>query len=105
MANTFQRAVNANIGTSLETVHTATNKSVVIGLTLANVTSSSITASVQLTTSGEDPYIIKNIPIPTGSSVEVMAGNKIVMNSGDIIKVSGSAATSVDATMSYMEIS
>jgi len=27
------------------------------------------------------------------------------MNSTDIIKVSGSAATSVDATMSYMEIS
>ena len=105
MANTFQRAVNANIGTSLEEVLEATTKTVVIGLTLANVTGASITASVQLATAGEDPYIIKNIPIPSGSSVEIMAGNKIVMNSGDIINVSGSAATSVDATMSYMEIS
>ena len=104
MANTFQRAVNANIGTSLEAVHTATAKTVVIGLTLANVTGGSITASVQLATAGEDPYIIKNIPIPSGSSVEIMAGNKIVMDSGDIVNVSGSAATSVDATMSYMEI-
>jgi len=105
MANTFQRAVNANIGTSLEEVLEATTKTVVIGLTLANVTGASITASVQLATSGEDPYIIKNIPIPSGSSVEIMAGNKIVMDNGDIINVSGSAATSVDATMSYMEIS
>ena len=104
MANTFQRAVNANIGTALEAVRTATAKTVVIGLTLANVTGGSITASVQLATAGEDPYIIKNIPIPSGSSVEIMGGNKIVMDSGDILNVSGSAATSVDATMSYMEI-
>jgi hypothetical protein len=105
MANTFLRAVNANIGATAEPILTATAKTVVIGLTLANVTGSSITASVQLTTTGEDPYIVKNIPIPSGSSVEIMAGNKIVMNSGDILKVSGSVATSVDATMSYMEIS
>jgi len=105
MANTFQRAVNANIGASLEAVHTATTKTVVIGLTLANVTGGNITASVQLATSGEHPYIIKNIPIPSGSSVEIMAGNKIVMNATDVLKVSGSIATSVDATLSYMEIS
>jgi len=39
-----------------------------------------------------------------GSSVEIMAGNKIVMQTTDILKVSGSATNSVDATMSYMEI-
>ncbi len=102
--NTFKRAVNANIGTTLETVHTATTTTVVIGLTLSNVTGSSITASVQLVTGTESPYIIKNIPIPTGSSVEIMGGNKTVLHNGDIVKVSGSAATSVDATISYMEI-
>jgi len=105
MANTFLRAVNANIGITAEPILTATAKSVIIGLTLANVTGGSITASVQLVTSGEDPYIIKNIPIPSGSSVEIMAGNKIVMNATDVLKVSGSIATSVDATLSYMEIS
>jgi len=107
MANTFKRAVLANIDTALVAVYTvpATTTSVVIGLTLSNVSGASITASAQLATAGDSTYIIKNIPIPSGSSVEIMAGNKIVMETTDSIKVSGSATDSVDATLSYMEIS
>jgi len=106
MANTFKRAVLPNIDTSLVAVYTvpSSTTAVVIGLTLTNILGSSITASVQLATSGDDTYIIKNIPIPSGSSVEIMAGNKIVMETTDALKVSGSLANSVDATMSYMEI-
>ena len=106
MANTFKRKVLANIDTSLATVYTvpSATTTVVIGLTLANVTSGTITADVQLVTSGDDPYIVKSIPIPAGSSVEVMAGNKIVMETTDILKVLGSATNSVDATLSIMEI-
>ena len=106
MSNTFKRAVLANIDTALATVYTvpSTTTTVVIGLTLANITASSITASVQLATAGDDTYIAKDIPLPVGSSVEIMAGNKIVMQTTDILKVSGSATNSVDATMSYMEI-
>jgi len=106
MSNTFKRAVLANIDTALATVYTvpSTTTTVVIGLTLANITASSITASVQLATAGDDTYIVKDIPLPVGSSVEIMAGNKIVMQTTDILKVSGSATNSVDATMSYMEI-
>ena len=106
MANTFKRKVLANIDTSLATVYTvpSATTTVVIGLTLANVTSGSITADVQLVTSGDDPYIVKDIPIPAGSSVEVMSGNKIVMETTDILKVLGSATNSVDATLSIMEI-
>ena len=106
MANTFKRKVLANIDTSLATVYTVpgATTTVVIGLTLANVTSGSITADVQLVTSGDDPYIVKDIPIPAGSSVEVMSGNKIVMETTDILKVLGSATNSVDATLSIMEI-
>ena len=106
MSNTFKRTVLANIDTALATVYTvpSTTTTVVIGLTLANIAASSITASVQLATAGDDTYIVKDIPIPVGSSVEIMAGNKIVMQTTDILKVSGSATNSVDATMSYMEI-
>ena len=110
MANTFKRAVLANIDAALVPVYTVptttpATTSVVIGLTLANVSGASITASAQVVTSGDDTYIIKNIPIPSGSSVEIMAGNKIVLEATDVLKVSGSAVNSVDATMSYMEIS
>ena len=105
MANTFQRAVKADIDATLVDVYVATNKSVVIGLTLTNKLGSSITASAQFVpASGDAPYIIKDVPLPSGSSVEVMAGNKIVMNGTDRIKVKGSATNSVDAILSYMEI-
>jgi hypothetical protein len=113
MANTFKLKTKANIDASLVAVYTAPSgitSTVIIGLTLANITSASITANVQLVTNSttgenaDDPYIVKAIPIPSGSSVEVMAGNKIVMQASDVLKVGGSATNSVDATLSIMEI-
>ena len=106
MANTFKRAVLPNIDAALATVYTvpAATTSVVIGLTLANVLGSSITVSAQLVTAGGTVYVAKNIPIPSGAAIEIMAGNKYVMETGDVLKVSGSATDSVDATLSYMNI-
>ena len=49
-------------------------------------------------------HIVKDIPVPVGSSVEIMAGNKIVLNVGDIIKIDCSVADKLSVTMSYMEI-
>ena len=104
--NTFKRAVLPNIDATLVEVYEvpALTTSVVIGLTLANVTALAITASVQTTVGAVLTYIVKDIPIPPGSSVEIMSGNKIVLEAEDILKVSGSATDSVDATLSYMEI-
>ena len=107
MANTFKRAVLPNIGTALGTVYTvpAVTTTVVIGLTLSNISGGSITATVQLVTAGGTSHIAKDIPIPGGSSIELMAGNKYVMEATDAIKVSGSVVGAIDATMSLMEIS
>jgi hypothetical protein len=112
MANTFKLKTKANIDTSLVAVYTvpASTTAVVIGLTLANITSGSITADVQVVSdtvdveTNTDVYVVKAIPIPAGSSVEVMAGNKIVLQTTDVLKVLGSATNSVDATLSIMEI-
>jgi hypothetical protein len=112
MPNTFKLKTKANIDTSLVAVYTApaSTTTVVIGLTLANVTSASITADVQLVSdtvdveTNTDVYIVKAIPLPAGSSVEIMAGNKIVLKATDVLKVKGSATNSVDATLSIMEI-
>ena len=49
-------------------------------------------------------YVVKAIPLPAGSSVEIMAGNKIILEAGDIVKVKGSATDAVDAILSIMEI-
>jgi len=107
MANTFKRKILANVDTTLDPIYTvpATTTSVVLGLTLANVSGASITASIQLETVGSgNVYIVKNIPIPSGSSIELMAGNKTVMETTDILNISGSAINSIDATLSIMEM-
>tara|TARA_R110002074_G_scaffold198768_2_gene366440 strand:+ start:2618 stop:2959 length:342 start_codon:yes stop_codon:yes gene_type:complete len=112
MANTFKLKTKAGIDASLVTVYTvpADTTTVIIGLTIANVNSGSVTADAKIVTassSGEnadDVYVIKSVPLPTGSSIEVMAGNKIVLEAGDVIQVNGSVTNAVDAILSVMEI-
>ena len=112
MANTFKLKTKANVDASLATVYTvpSSTTTVIIGLTLANVKGASITADAQIVTassSGEnadDVYVVKDIPLPSGSSIEVMSGNKIVLETGDIVKVKGSTTDAVDAILSIMEI-
>tara|TARA_R110002012_G_scaffold94704_2_gene229333 strand:+ start:6220 stop:6561 length:342 start_codon:yes stop_codon:yes gene_type:complete len=112
MANTFKLKTKAGIDASLTTIYTvpSSTTTVIIGLTISNIKGSSVTADAQIvtaSTSGEnadDVYVVKAIPLPAGSSVEVMAGNKIVLETGDIIKVKGSVTDAVDAILSIMEI-
>ena len=117
MANTFKvitRDVAPNASGTPETLYTVQSGSpvIVLGLTLANVHTSQVTGTVQLVstttqtsqTQNTTAHIVKDIPVPVGSSVEIMAGNKIVLNVGDIIKIDCSVTDKVSATMSYMEI-
>ena len=112
MANTFKLKTKAGIDASLVKVYTvpADITTVVIGLTIANIKGASVTADAKIvsdtsdTETNADVYIAKNIPLPAGSSVEVMAGNKIVLQATDEVWVSGSATDAVDAVLSIMEI-
>jgi len=112
MANTFKLKTKAGIDASLVTVYTVpgSTKTVIIGLTIANVKGASVTADAQIVTassSGENAdnvYIAKSIPLPSGSSIEIMAGNKIVLEAGDVVKVKSSVTDGVDAILSVMEI-
>tara|TARA_R110002012_G_scaffold88030_1_gene217247 strand:+ start:97 stop:438 length:342 start_codon:yes stop_codon:yes gene_type:complete len=112
MANTFKLKTKAGIDASLVTLYTvpSSTTTVIIGLTIANVKGASVTADAQIVTassSGEnadDVYLVKNIPLPTGSSIEIMSGNKIVLQTGDIVKIKGSTTDAVDALLSIMEI-
>ena len=120
MANDFKRFTKPSVGTSTgasaDAVYTvpagsgsAALESIVIGITLANKTAAGVTASVFLDNydGTNDVYIVKDATIPAGSSLEVMSGNKIVLQNngttGDILKVSASSATSVDATVTVLE--
>ena len=80
---------------------------IVLGLVLSNIHTSQVTASVTVidsSNSNETSHVIKDAPIPVGSSIEIMSGNKIILEASDIIKVDCSVADKVSATLSIMEI-
>jgi hypothetical protein len=109
MANTFKVKTKLNVGISsgISTIYTvpSSTTAVLVGLTLANTSSNSITATVTLTNNdGDNVTLLKDAPVPTGSSLEMMSGNKIVMEASDILKAYASAGSSLDCTLSLMEI-
>ena len=112
MANTFRLINNAvmpsSAGTADPLYTVGSNKtSVVLGLTLSNVHTAQVTASVTVidsSNSDETSHVIKDAPIPVGGSLEIMSGNKIVLETTDIIKVDCSVSDKISATMSVMEI-
>jgi hypothetical protein len=110
MANTFTRKLSRLVGTSATTVGSYTVPSsttaVVVGLSLTNVTSSAISANVIiLDNAAQSTRLSVNAPISAGSSLVVGGGDqKIVLVTGDQLQVQSSAATSIDAVMSIMEI-
>ena len=108
MANTFKNKQAVNVGTSTVSVYTvpSSTTTTLIGLTLANVSGASITATVAITdtSASTTANIIKNAPIPVGSSLVACGGDqKVVLETTDILKVTASASNAVDAIVSYME--
>ena len=114
MANTFKLSSKAGV-TSADVIYTVASSTttIILGLILGNTTTSQVTATVTLTsntnnrtnTNNEDNdtvELITNAPIPAGSSLELLAGNKVVLETTDSISVSATGAT--DVALSYMEI-
>ena len=114
MANTFKLSSKAGV-TSADVIYTVATSTttIILGLILGNTTTSQVTATVTLTsdtgsrTKNNDEVnqtveLITNAPIPAGSSLELLAGNKVVLETTDSISVSATGAT--DVALSYMEI-
>jgi hypothetical protein len=109
MANTFTRKLEQNVGATATKIANYTVASstsvVVIGLTVTNTTGSAIQANVFINNGVANTYVVANSPISSGASLVVVGGDqKIVLITGDSIYVQSSAATSIDAVMSVMEI-
>ena len=116
MANDFKRFCVPNVGTSLTTLYgvpagasSAALESIVIGITMANKTSVGVTASIFIDNEDgtNDVFIVKDASIPAGASLEVMSGNKLVLQNdgtnGDNLEATCSVANSLDVTVSVLE--
>jgi hypothetical protein len=50
-------------------------------------------------------YLIKAAPVPVGGSLVVIGGDqKVVMEPGDVIKVTSDTASSADVVISHLDI-
>ena len=107
MANTFKLKTKANVGVSTSNVYVvpSATTTVVIGVTLANTSGSSINVGVGVTrASTDDVKLMKNVPIPQGSSFEFMGGNKVVLEATDTFTAESDVNNSLDVALTIMEI-
>lgn len=97
----FTNYVTKNVGIAPATVitpaATAGAQTTLTGMSLANTTQSPVTASVYITRSGVDYYIVKGATVPAGGTMTVAGWDqKIVLIAGDVVKAQSSANTSID---------
>jgi len=114
MANTFKVITKAGV-TSADVIYTVAGSTttIILGLIVGNTTSGAITSSVTLGTdtanraganneTNQDVELVTSSAIPGNSSLELLGGNKIVMETTDTLSVTASGA--VDIALSIMEI-
>ena len=107
MANTFKLKTKANVGITTQNVYVvpSATTTVVIGITLANTSGTGCLVGIGITRpSTDDVKLLKNAPIPQGSSLEFMSGNKVVLESADTLTVDSDTNNSIDASLTIMEI-
>lgn len=114
MANTFKLVTKAGV-TSEDIIYTVAGSTttVVLGIMLGNTTTSQVTVTLTLSSdtanraganneANQDVELVTNAPIPAGSSLELLSGNKVNMETTDVLKLTASGAT--DIALSIMEI-
>ena len=108
MAQDFERYLSQNISNSSGSPTTlraaADSDDAIIGIRCANTSGSSVNVTVYVENTATNYYIIKDAPIPTGGSLELIdSSSKVVLQSGDALKAYASAATSVDIITSIVD--
>ena len=110
MPTVFKRSLVTQIGTTpTDVVEIGTGvRATVIGCNLANVTEyDTIVADVQIV--GADTtvsYYIKGLAIPPNTAVKVVTqGEKLILPANTALRITSDTTESIDATVSYVEIS
>ena len=98
MANDFKNAQNVGV-TTQETVYTSpvAKTSIVLELDIANTSAAAVTASAKVYDSSAATFghIVKDAPVPVGASLQVVSGQKIILEAGDYICVVASGTCDV----------
>jgi hypothetical protein len=111
MANTFKVDTKSSLVTDAVSNSTtnvltagASATLIVLSAMVSNKSGASANVDVYLVTNtGDDVYLIRNAPVPAGSSLELISGNKVIMESSDVLRARSDTATALDIAVSYLE--
>ena len=120
MANTFKVCTIADVAVdsgTYSTIYTVAGSTttVILGLTLCNKIATARDVTVKITSdtanrtaannaANENVTLLNEVNIPADTTLEVLSGQKYVLETTDVMTIGCSAASSVDATLSIMEI-
>ena len=108
MANTFKNASVANVANgSYSTLYTSATTTVVLGLSLANKTTNAVTIQCQFTDASDSNatrQLLENVSIPANTTLELFAGQKYILEAGDILKLKAGTGSAIDAVLGVMQI-
>ena len=107
MANDFKMVTAENVGTSPVTVYTAPSSktTIVLGCDISNITSGTVLMDVEVydASATRTVMLVKDAPIPTGASIKVIDGQKLVLETGDYVRLTSDTSTSADVVLSVLE--
>ena len=85
MAQNFRRYTSNAVGTSPAAVFSPNSYDAIVGISLSNILSTAITVDCYINDGSNNIYLVKDAPIPTGSSLQVLDGGaKFVVKSGGV---------------------
>jgi len=105
MPNVFKNAHKQGVTTITDVYEAPASKtSIVLEMDVANVTNMLVQVSVTVTDSDASPsatstYLIKSAPLPTGGTLQVVSGQKIILDAGDKIQVTATGTCDVVAAV------
>jgi len=104
MAQDFRRYTSNAVGISATPLFTADSYDTIVGISVANIKENTITVDVYINDSTDNIYLVKDAPIPAGSTLQVLDGGaKFVVENGDSLYVVSDTASSADVWVSTVD--
>jgi hypothetical protein len=106
MAQNFRNYLTRETGTAAVDAlgGAADSFDTLISIRMANITTSTINVDAYIKRSSADYYLIKNAPVVSGGSLELIdGGSKIVLASGDQLFVKSDTASSLDTVVGAVD--
>ena len=120
MANTFKVFTIADVAidtSTYSTIYTCASSTtgIVLSLNLCNKTDTDYDVTVKLSSdtanrtanndgTNEAVTLLNEVVVPANTTLEVLSGQKIVIETTDVITIGAEAGSALDATLSVMEI-